>query len=668
MKKRIVFLLSALMLLAAILCGCQSSSETAKTGGDLTKREWAGLLGDKFGYNAYENAQDFYSDVNSGSAYYDEIQACAEWGVLPEKDKFNPEDGATWRYAVETAVRAIGIEKINSCDTGIEVTEDNLTDFFASKIANIDEAALDESLTEEDAALILAYAYDYANNLVLPQKFEYKYNEGVKEAEATAVTLKGDGTTAVVRDGTTYQTGDVVYIKPSEESPAYAIKVNSVSGDEITYTNAGLEDVYEEVQVSGTYEPTVINVEPAEGVTISKADTPDRPLLAFADYRPNAQSEIIAEHPVLSNNDNSVMLTGFDIDKNSINFNKDLGNGVSFDVAISNIKVTTDVDYGIFKGLKKANVTLSFDDSVKAEYKSDHLSKQIPLGTMKLPIGTTPLNVRISLVANLGFDGQITLTYTSEIVATVNYEKGKGLAKSLENQNPNFDFHADATVTVEPCVKAELCFLEESIVNIKVTSGVVAIGNVDVDLLGDEPACIDIYLYVPLRWAVNEDGCIMTFISNKLKYSAVIWDSESSRVNKRFHWENGVLVEECTRGKEKVETAPTDEEGKPYDEYKIFDFEEIVFGFIKTSTQMLYLQEGETMTVGIVSVPDGYNAGDLIFESQNPSVCSAGSGTVTAVGPGSATLKISTPDGKFSVFVGVVVEIEYNDTSGFQPL
>ena len=77
MRKRIVFLLSVMLFLSIILCGCQKVSETTEMSGNLTRREWAGLLGDKFGYNSYESTQDFYSDVSVDSAYYDEIQACA---------------------------------------------------------------------------------------------------------------------------------------------------------------------------------------------------------------------------------------------------------------------------------------------------------------------------------------------------------------------------------------------------------------------------------------------------------------------------------------------------------------------------------------------------------------------------------------------------------------
>ena len=129
-------------------------------------------------------------------------------------------------------------------------------------------------------------------------------------------------------------------------------------------------------------------------------------------------------------------------------------------------------------------------------------------------------------MANLGFDGKVSLSYSSKISLMVNYEKGKGLGKSVSNNNPDCDFHADATITVEPCLKVELCFLGRGLTNVKVISGVVAISNVDIDLLGNEPNCIDVYMYVPLRWAINEDGCVMADLSDKLKASGVVWDSK----------------------------------------------------------------------------------------------------------------------------------------------
>lgn len=670
MRKRIISLLFLLLLLAAALCGCQKHSDAPETDGKLTKREWIGLLGDKFGYNAYENSEDFYSDVSSDTDYYDEIQACAEWEILPETGSLQPEDKATWRYAIETSVRAIGIDKLNHSDARMEVTEDNLVEFFTAKIASMDTENLEVGLSDTDAELILTYAYDYASRLTLTEHMEYSYNEGVKEAEAEQVTLNGDGITATVNDSTSYSSGDVIFVKSSEDSMAYALRVSSVEGNQITYEEAGMEDVYEEIQVTGTYEASVLQVEAMEGVSISLAEPSSCQNIAYASCR-GSQPEYMGDVRLVGDNTlegGDVVLTGIKKDGNNVSFNADLGDGVTLDVAVSNITVTADVDFGILKGLKKANVTISFDDSVVAKYEKEHVSKQVPLGTIEVMLGTTPLTAKISLVANLGFDGKVSLTYTSRVVAMVNYQKGNGLGKSVSNENASCDFHADATVTVEPCIKAELCCLKRGLANVKVTSGVVAIATIDSDLLGNQPTCIDVYMYVPLRWAVNEDGCVMTTISSKLKASDIVWQSDNSPINQRFHWENGTLVEACTRGEEKVETEVVDEEGQPYDEYLIFDFKEIEFGIIKVSSQTLYLAEGESSAIGILSVPDGYSTGNLVYQPEDPSVCSVSRGMVTAAGTGGTVVQISTPDGKFKVFVAVVVEEEYHDTSGFQSL
>lgn len=662
MKKRMLPFIILLFIMMTVLYGCGRAGNAAD--GGLSKGEWTGRLGNKFGYNACESTKDFYSDVNSENEYYDEIQACAEWEILPEKRVFHPDDRATWRYAIETAVRAIGIDKLNKSDIGMEVSEDNLVVFFTSKIASVGEESLDVTVKEDDAALILEYAYAYASDLTLTERMDYVYNEGVVEAGAEEITLKGDGTTAIVSGDNPYQAGDVVYVKPSAESAAYAIRVNSAEGNSITYEPVGMEDIYQELQITGTFEATILDVEPAEGVTISMLpQTVEREYdYAFCASEPYG-GELLND---VETSDIHMMQTGMRMNGNQVKFNWEK-DGISLETSISDITVTSDVDFGILSGLKKADITLSFQDMAKAEYKMEHISRQVPLGTVEVLLGTTPLTARFSLVANIGLDGEVSVTYSSQVVANVNYKKGNGLSKSVNNNNPKCDFHAEVTAAVEPSIKADLCCLGRSLANVKITSGVVAIATVDIDLLGNQPSCTDVYLYVPLRWAVNEDGCVMTAISGSLKASGVIWDSENSPINMEFHWENGVLMDACTRG-EKVKTEQVDENGEPFDEYKEFDFEEVVFGFIKVASQSLYLSQGESMSIGFLALPDGYSASELIYRPESPSVCSAGGGQVTAVGPGSTTLFISTADEKYSVYVTVIVESEYNDTSGFQSL
>lgn len=665
MKRRRYGLGIILILLVFAVTGCGKKEESVEEG--ITKGHWTGLLGDKFGYNESALQEDFYDDVDSSNEDYKEIQACAEWEILTENGSFHPEEKTNWRYAIETSVRAIGLEKLNAADVG-EVTENNLVDFFNYQIADIDGVSLDEELTEEEALLILSYAYDYAAGLTLPQKMECTFTENVKEAEADSIVLKGDGETAIISDGSVYESGDVIYVQPTDSSSAYAVKVSEVEGNEISYTPAAMEDVFEELKVSGTYSPTVLYVVPAEGITVSKADTSQE--FDYKQYMAQAGEEAVVltdmEKEAAENwREGSTLTMDVTVNSGSVSFHGQL-QGIDLTVTVSDIKATPDVDFGLLKGLEKANFSLTFWDEAKAEYaKEEFMSSQISLGEIVMPLGTTPLSVNFSLVANLGVDGKISVTYTSNVVAGVNYQKGKGLSRSLENQNPTFDFHADATVAVEPAIKVELCCLGLGLTNVKVISGIVAIANVDADLFGKQPLCVDVFLYVPLRIAINEDGCVMTSISDKLKYVMTIWDADSSPVQERFHWEDGQLVDACTR-KEEVEAGIEDEEGELFDEYKYFEFKELVFGFIKVSSQTLIMKQGESMNIGFLSLPDGYTPADLVYTPEDSSVCSAGGGSVTATGSGSTTMEIATPDKMFSVYVTVLVDEEYHDVSGFR--
>lgn len=668
MKRQIKWLL-AFFALAMALAGCGKDAQEANApgntaGGSLSKGEWIGMLGDSFGYNEALLETDAYSDVNSGYEYYPQIQACSEWGVITEQETFDPDASVTWEYALQTAVRAVGIDRIASA--GVAVSEDTLVDFFNQNIANTGNIDLNGGISKEDAEQLLGYALDYMYALAPVERFEYTYNEDVYEATPDGLSFRGDGRTAIVTDGTVYQAGDVIYLTPTMVNTAEAIKVTEVNGNELTYVLAELEDVYSELQISGTYEGIIISVESAdmESTDVSFRNTDYGPL-----YCGNPMEEYRSSSLVNRTGGYEMVQTKASINGNSAHFEVGLGDNGSFTIDVDNISVSTDIDFGIVKGLKKAYATINFDDTIKVSYEAEHYSKSIPLGDVNVQLGSTPCSLKLSLVLNIGFDGEASLTYTSHVVGSIGYKKGSGLQKSLDNQNPTLDFHAQATATAEPTAKADLRVLNRSIANLKVTAGVVAIATVDVDLMGNQPACIDIYLYVPLRWAVNEDGCIMTNISNKLKYSQVIWDSENSAVTMHFHWEDGTEVGECTRGtEEKIETPPVDENGEPYDEYKIFEFEELDFGVIRLATMQVILDEGESLTIGVVSVPNGYQASDLVYAVEDSSVCNVSGGVVTAGSNGSTVVKISTPDGKYNTYITVTVNGGYNDTSGFQSL
>ena len=661
-KRHLLCLVTAVFFMALTACGSRESgalNSGKRTADDqLTKGQWISLLGDKFGCQMAEDKDAYFLDVGPEDDCYTAVQSLKAWEILVEEDRFYPEEKATWQYAIETSVRAIGIEKLNQSDPDLQVTEENLVAFFTSKIASVEEGVLESGVSRTDADRILGYAYDFGTQLQLPTTCEIVYKEGVKEAEAGTIIPDEKGFRAVVADNSFYEEGDIIYLPPTTEAPAAALKVSSVEGDVIIYEEAVMEEVFEEIQVSGTFKADTVFVEAWEDVKVTMDNGGSGGICAgYAAYGPQNQEG------------SGVMPLGAKVSNGSVTFDKTFKNGASISVKISDIKVTADIDYGIFKGLKKADATLSFDDQIKASYKSNvRASKQYPLGKISVPLGTTPVSAEFTLMVNLGFDGEVTLSYSSNLVAKANYQEGRGFAGSVENQNAACDLYAKATITVEPAIKAEVCCLSRGIVNAKITSGVVAVGTLDVDFLGDEPACLDLLMWVPLRWALNEDGCILTDFIKNAKVSKVVWDSKSSKIKQHFHYEDMVLVDACTRGTEKkVETVVEEEERKPY-EYTVFDFQELVFGFIRVSAQAVHLAGGESKEISVISLPSGYDAGNLRYSAEDPSVCTVSGGTIRAKGPGSTRVVISTSDGKFNAYVSVFVEQEYHDTSGFEPL
>lgn len=143
--KRHLKLILALIVLSACLAGCGNKAQEAtssNTGnGNLTKGEWIGMLGEGFGYNQPYDETARYSDVKADYEYFSQIQTCAEWEVINEQGTFQPDIEASWDYALQTAVRAIGVDNIENA--GIAIDENALVDFFGQNIADVTSIDLD---------------------------------------------------------------------------------------------------------------------------------------------------------------------------------------------------------------------------------------------------------------------------------------------------------------------------------------------------------------------------------------------------------------------------------------------------------------------------------------------------------------------------------------------
>lgn len=694
--RQMLFVLTLLLTVALTGCGKKDSTAAGSKSedGGLSRARYVGMLADSFGYDSFISESDLFQDVSSMNEYYAEIQAAAERQIVEQTDEFEPDKAATIEFALECAVRAVDTDDIAASGAAIDLN--NLADFYVNNIAQIDLSNPEASIDTETAEQIIAYAMNYDNNLVLPQITEMEFMEGVKTA-ASGIKLNADGATGEFFSAEGYSVGDIVYIDATDTSLARAVKITGIEGNSFTFEEASIEETYSNLHIQGSFPGKVVEVISAsDGASAGLAQDIYDEMKAYnmASSDDYVAMNVANSAKVDSGSDHIVFTASFDVQKsasmenrykkNYSNLDKgvskpDYSNSIDTDasangqmvVGIKNIRADVKYEHKTLRVLSPEEIELKlhFDTEISSEVHGS-VSASIPLGEAYIQVWG-PLNIKVMLTAHLGADGNVSISYTTENVMTVGWKEGCGLQKSF-NSSADADFEADATLTAEATLLTDLRVgfksVSYSLANAQVSSGAVAVAKMEADLLGEQPTCVDLQLYVPLKWGVNQEGCLLTDISGKLKYNGTIWDSSNSPVKMHMHLEDWERTpgDECTRTEE-VEQELTTPEGEPLEEIDPFEFEMLEFDFIELVSYTMYLGQGENMNIGFESIPEGYSQADLKYEVLDSSICSVSNGAVHGNTVGSTIVKISTSDGMFTVSLAVTVNDDY-EVEGFQAL
>lgn len=697
--RRLLYALMFMLLPAAVLAGCGRDDSAAASGksaeGRLSRAEYIGMLAESFGYDTYISETDIFSDVFPEQEYYSEIQAAAEWQIIDSGGSFEPDRAATVSFALESAVRAVGTDDIAASGAAIDLN--SLADFYVGNIAQIDLSSADASIDAAAAGQIIEYAKAYDHNLVLPQITEMELVEGVKTA-GMGIRLNADGATGVLSAAEGYSVGDIVYLDATDTSLARAVKITGIEGETFTFEEAAVEDTYAYLHIQGTFPGKVVEAVAASDGTVAGLGQEIYDEMKAYDMSARDRYvpvQVANSAKVDKGSDHIVFTASFDVQKSASmesrykqNYSNlpegvnrpDYSNDAKVDasangklvVGIKNI--SADVKYESsewYKPLdpKVVEFKLHFDTEVSSEVHGS-VAASIPLGEAYIQVWG-PLNIKVMLTAHLGADGNVSISYTTENVLSVGWQKGSGIGKSFDS-SANANFEADATLTAEATLLVDLRIgfknVSYSMTNAQVTCGAVAVGKVEADFLGEQPTCVDLQLYIPLKWGVNQEGCIITDINSNWKHSGVIWDSSNSPVKLHMHLEDWQRTpgDVCTR-KEPIEQELTTPEGEPLEEINPFDFEPLEFDFIELVSYTMYLGKGESMNIGFDSIPEGYTQADLRYEVLESSVCSVSGGTVRGNNAGSTIVKISTSDGMYTVTLAVTVNDDYS-IEGFRAL
>lgn len=634
-------------------------SESGAASSQLTREEYVGLVGQYFGLDNYETEQDFFTDVSVANRYYSNIQACAEWDVIRKDNTFRPTEEATVEFALATAVRAIGLDELQLTEDSVD--DRVLADFYVNNIAQLDKAGYEKGITQKVADQILQYALDYENNMELPQYVNIEYQPGVKEANGK-IMVPAAGNTGILLEGHGYQVDDIVYIDDSLTDYPKGIRITSITGNQFTFEEVTVEEVFSKLELYGTFDGEITNVFSAS----DNVGIYDEDIYYPTDMRQNGQEYFLTP-----------LANGVKIDKGKdhVTFVASItedGNKAELRFGIKNIKVTTAYKHhSHVLDPEEARLKVDFDVAMEASSEL-HCSKTIPLGSIDIKI-VGPMFAKLSLTANIGADGEVNLDYSIHNTANTEWKKGRGVSKSFTTST-SAEADGEITLTAEMTTLADLVvkfFGDHSIMNAQVTTGVVIIAKTEVDLLGNQPACNDILGYVPLRWGVNQKGCLITAINKNWKMRGTIWDSKTSEFIMHRHIEDGARTpdDQCTRGEgEKVVQETEKADGTPLSEYDLFRFEPISFDFIELKEYAVFLDRNGQGRISFTSIPEGFTEENLMYTVEDPSVCKVQNGQVVGMKTGTSLVKISTPDGMFSVTLAVIVNDDYTIEGGFEEL
>ena len=618
------------------IAGCKKKNVDSS---NISRAEFAGILGDEFGYVDDESTEVMFKDVKQGDDNYSQIQALASWGVFEETDKFSPNEKTNLKFAIESVVKAIDVDKIEK--SGANINKNDLVGFFKENIADIDISDLDTLIDRETANQIISYASKYNQKMKLPQVVETNLKEGVKKATID-IALNADGVTGTIGSDSDYQVGDIVYFEKLKGEAPKAVKIESITNGEFTYINATMEETLDSAVVSGTYDCEVISARSvSDGTTVAIGGENLYNEILNGLHTTDKGNVQLLKNPTITTETTKNGIVCKITDK------IDAGKA-TYSVSITDIKATIDWDYGVVKGLKKADAKISFKTTASAEFQGSY-SKTIPLASVELSVAG-PVTVRGLLEAHIGADGEMSVTFSNSTSVEIGYKKGSSLRKSV-NSEPSMDFQAHANIAVEPSLLLDLRAFSQCIVNAEVTTGVAADCKIDGDILEGTFSGV-VKAWVPLRYGINQRSCLVTKIKDNLKYEKEVWNSKTSKIKKEIKFDNGKTAFEKTGD----EADLTDENGEQLNELKMFNFEPIKFDYIELASYTMIINENVQGKINISHIPDDYTESDIKYEVTNSDVCSvSSSGAVTAKKMGSTVVKVYTSDNTTAAFIAVTV-------------
>ena len=616
MKKRLLSILLTICMLATMISNVSMTSFGAT---DVTRGEWITSLVETFSMAVDDDAvlpDNYFGDINSDMECYDDILLAVEFGVidLAAGEDFRPDEPASREFAAHTLNYCLNFQLEEDAEyTYSEADSVTYTDDIQVAV-NRGWFALsggdflpEQNITQEESTAMLADAAAILEGDVINEDYDSKFDfaDGVVVIpQGTDISISEDYTVTVTDYESNVKVGDVFVVFTGEIPVALVATAVSVDGavTTITSTPEGAENAIISVDSEGVTEIDLENFTVAEAETFSITDTEsnDVQLMSIAprgiDYNKKTKTLTATKDVKLS----SVCAGSITVEVSDLKLyhkeNTGRGDYEAYITAKTVVTKTISFDFGSYVGLPNS----------------------IVLGYIPLEgIGDIRLEVDISL------KGGMSETQEGNIMAGFGYTRNDGfrLIKGYKQTSYSFTAEAEVKIGLTYSVNIDLVVVSGRIwatVGVKGTYHFKDYTYVD----QNRPLqceTIKAYLYAN----VGVSASINYFVDQK-SWSKVqdIYTEDNSPARVYYHYEDGELVEACTRSKTnneaytKYTTKTTSKYFNPAPSYSKSSYTDSSTG--TTTTLWTYTLDssknatitgykGSATAIAIPSKIDGYN-------------------------------------------------------------
>ena len=594
MKKTIIILISVITAFLILATAFLFMRGRGESGEGITRYEWIRMLTEEFNVTEARNDTPYFSDVPSDSPYFTAVQASCEWDVIDKAERFDGEKKITGKYAVLTAMRAVGAFRVKTyLDLNENPSEDDYLNLALEKQL-IDKAQLSSNVRKEDAEIIIARARElYLSELWRDDYVEVKYAEGVRALESgDVIEYNAADHELKLSDNVLsgLSEGDIILFDDSQYVTKVSKKVECIKPDgRVVLTDASLDETLEQLVMSD-----IIPVSSDDILAGVKNLNGDK-ISAYSAPYSSPKGTVMPVWDVSGSYEGVAVDVKFTSDKAEITVTSHgTGESVTYGIPGSYLK-NSKLDLIDGNGKDGAAVTAAGYAEVSLDLKNIALGVQTDYSVLDdfnylaiqadcdfepgikvggnveavLPIASVPLAgyghlcgvmLDISLVVNLDGYAEFALEFTPQ--ASFEYRKNAGtrynMSVNLQKEDGNICASLEAQAQFAPTVY----ILGDNIADIELEAGAGASGEFTTRRKSNITMCADIDFYAPIAsfgW-LNGDGA---YLAKWLPSGTIsIYTSDNAPYRKKLHFERDkkgqwTLVPECTYKEGELEFLPT---------------------------------------------------------------------------------------------------------------